>query len=83
MQNYMYINQIQTPINTNINNDIKYARKTKNKGFLFDYFNECNKSDVKWGSNKPIKEKQINENYNEELCNNLFNNSTKRKIIVI
>lgn len=82
MQNYMEINKFNTPINTNIINNIDYARNTNNKGILFDYFNKCNNPDVKWGSNKPIIENNINKDYNNELCNNLFNNNTKRKIIV-
>ena len=64
---------------SNVNNIKVY------QGFNFKYFNtlNCNKS-VLWGSEKPLKETCLNKQYNlnGEFCNNIWNNSTKRKTIV-
>ena len=83
MNNYMEIKDLKTPTNMGITNNIDYARNTKNKGILFEYFKECNKASVEWGSNKPIKGTDPNKiEMIGENCNNIWNNNTKRKIIV-
>ena len=83
MNNYMEIKNIKITLNMGVTNKIEYARNTKNKGFLFEYFKECNKANIEWGSNKPIKGEDIDKiQMIGENCNNIWNNSTKRKIIV-
>ena len=85
MNNYMEIKDVKTPENIGITNNINYARTTnsKNNGILFEYFKECSNKNVEWGSNKPIKAMNPkNINMVGESCNNIWNNSTKRKIIV-
>jgi hypothetical protein len=83
MNNYMEIKDLKTPQYIGITNNIEYARNTKNKGILFEYFKQCNNNNVEWGSNKPIKGIEPNKiKMSGESCNNIWNNSTKRKIIV-
>jgi hypothetical protein len=67
-----------------IKNDINYARNTPNKGILFKYKEECKNANVVWGSNKPIAQKCLPTKLqmSGEPCNNIWNNSTKRKTIV-
>ena len=78
MNNYV-INNIETPSYTKINNAIS------SNSILFEYMKSCNNSNVKWGSNKPIDEVTYPNNLETKYdisCNNLWNNNTKRKIIV-
>ena len=46
----------------------------KNKG--------CNNLNIYWGSQLPIKEKCIQHELKGKPCTNIWNNNTKRKIIV-
>jgi len=80
----MEIKDVKTPENVGITNAINYARNTdKGKGILFEYFKECQNPSVEWGSNKPIKGINPSEiKMQGESCNNIWNNNTKRKIIV-
>ena len=57
---------------------------TPNKGILFKYKEECKNANVVWGSNKPIAQKCLPTKLqmSGESCNNIWNNSTKRKTIV-
>lgn len=68
-----------------VNVDIDYARTTKNDGILFDYIKSCNNPNVVWGSEKPIVEKCLPNHLHMEgeSCNQIWNNSTKRKSITI
>jgi hypothetical protein len=52
--------------------------------FDFDYIKGCNGQNVLWGSEKPLKEKCLPEHLQMIgfSCNNIWNNSTKRKTIV-
>ena len=67
-----------------ITNNIDYSRNTPNKGILFQYKKECEKKNVLWGSNKPIDQTCLPTKIQMEgePCNNIWNNSTKRKTIV-
>ena len=48
------------------------------------YKGECDNPNVQWGSTKPITQtcKSKNIQMNGPSCNNIWNNNTKRKIIV-
>ena len=52
--------------------------------FKFEYFENCNKNDSALGSATSLKDTcSVNQiNIDNKLCNNLFNNNTKRKILV-
>jgi hypothetical protein len=52
--------------------------------FQFEYFENCNKNDSALGSATSLKDTcSVNQiNIDNKLCNNLFNNNTKRKILV-
>tara|TARA_B110000914_G_C15440646_1_gene435928 strand:- start:152 stop:412 length:261 start_codon:yes stop_codon:yes gene_type:complete len=52
--------------------------------FNFDYIKGCNDKNVLWGSEKPLKETCLPEHLQMVgiSCNNIWNNSTKRKTIV-
>ena len=69
-----------------VKNNIEYARNTPNSGTqLFTYMQSCNKPSVEWGSgNKPVEETCLPNHLHMEgeSCNNIWNNSTKRKTIV-
>ena len=73
----------------NPDNNFKIKSNVSNKnnipGFNFKYNDMCNKQNgnVLFGSQKPIDEKcPNNTNINQIPCMNIWNNSTKRKIIV-
>ena len=42
----------------------------------------CQKPDVKWGTQRPLKENCIPVTMDGHPCTNIWNNNTKRKIIV-
>jgi len=68
-----------------ITNDITYARNTPNPGTQkFTYTKPCDKPSVEWGGNKPVNESCLpyNLQMGDDSCNNIWNNSTKRKTIV-
>jgi len=52
--------------------------------FKFEYFDSCNTNDSASGSATSLKDScPVNEiNIDNKLCNSLFNNNTKRKILV-
>tara|TARA_B110001469_G_C9644723_1_gene325379 strand:+ start:927 stop:1166 length:240 start_codon:yes stop_codon:yes gene_type:complete len=54
------------------------------EGFNFEISNKCMDGNVVWGSEKPLKETCKPENLQMQgnVCMNIWNNSTKRKIIV-
>ena len=56
----------------------------KHEGFNFIIDGKCNNANVVWGSEKPLKETCLPEHLQMEgkPCMNIWNNSTKRKIIV-
>lgn len=67
--------------NVNLNNrDVQYNKKIDTN----NYFKQCSNGSVMWGSNKPINEKCPTEYESHKgiPCHSLWNNSTKRKIIV-
>jgi len=84
--NYIKFENLVDPQYSQVNNNIKYARTTSNTGPLFTYMNSCNQdqSNVLWGSNEPVKETCLPNHIQMEgrSCNNIWNNSTKRKTIV-
>ena len=84
-QNYISFEDLISPSYPGVNVDIDYARTTKNEGILFDYIKSCNKPNVVWGSEKPIVEKCLPNHLQMEgeSCNQIWNNSTKRKSITI
>ena len=41
-QNYISFEDLVSPKYPGVNNDIQYARTTKNDGPLFDYIKSCN-----------------------------------------
>ena len=84
-QNYIKFEDLVSPSYPGVTNDMNYARTTKNGGTqLFDYIQSCNKPNVEWGSNKPVVEKCLPNHLHMEgdSCNQIWNNSTKRKTIV-
>ena len=84
-QEYIKFEDLVSPSYPGVNVDIDYARTTKNEGILFDYIKSCNKPNVVWGSEKPIVEKCLPNHLHMEgeSCNQIWNNSTKRKSITI
>jgi hypothetical protein len=56
----------------------------EHEGFNFKIDGKCQNRNVLWGSEKPLKETCKPENIQMEgtPCMNIWNNSTKRKIIV-
>lgn len=84
-QEYIKFEDLVSPQYPGVNVDIDYARTTKNDGILFDYTKSCSKSNVVWGSEKPIVEKCLPNHLQMEgeSCNQIWNNSTKRKSITI
>jgi len=84
-QEYIKFEDLVSPSYPGVNVDIDYARTTKNEGILFDYIKSCSKSNVVWGSEKPIVEKCLPNHLQMEgeSCNQIWNNSTKRKSITI
>ena len=83
-QNYIKFEDLISPKYSDVNNNMEYARSTKNDGPLFDYIKSCNQSNVVWGSDKPIVETCLPNHLHMEgkSCNQIWNNSTKRKTIV-
>ena len=84
-QEYIKFEDLVSPQYPGVNVDIDYARTTKNDGILFDYIKSCNKTNVVWGTEKPIVEKCLPNHLHMEgeSCNQIWNNSTKRKSITI
>jgi len=84
MTEYINFEDLVSPKYPNISNQIEYARNTKNDGILFDYIESCKNPNVVWGSDKPVEEKCLPNHLHMEgeSCGNIWNNSTKRKIIV-
>lgn len=84
-QKYIKFEDLISPSYPGINVDIDYARTTKNDGILFDYIKNCSKPNVVWGSEKPIVERCLPNHLQMEgeSCNQIWNNSTKRKSITI
>ena len=84
-QEYIKFEDLVSPSYPGVDVDIDYARTTKNNGILFDYIKSCNKPNVVWGSEKPIVEKCLPNHLQMEgeSCNQIWNNSTKRKSITI
>lgn len=82
-QNYIKFEDLVSPKYPGVNNNMEYARTTKNDGPLFDYIKSCNAPNVVWGSEKPIVEKCLPNHLHMEgeSCNQIWNNSTKRKTI--
>ena len=93
--NYIKFDDLVDPEYSNVKNNTDYARTTDNTGPLFTYMNYCannikcidcsnNIPNVLWGSNKPVKETCLPNHIQMEgtSCNNIWNNSTKRKTIV-
>ena len=56
----------------------------KAHNYFGEYLNSCNNPSVMWGSNKPVKEQNPTEyiDHSGTPCHSLWNNSTRRKIIV-
>lgn len=83
-QEYIKFEDLISPSYPGVNVDIDYARTTKNEGPL-DYIKSCSKPNVVWGSEKPIVEKCLPNHLQieGESCNQIWNNSTKRKSITI
>ena len=83
MSNYIKFEDLVSPKYSNISNDINYSRNTKDNGIMFDYIQSCDKPNVVWGSEKPILETCLPNHLHMEgqSCNQIWNNSTKRKII--
>lgn len=84
-QEYIKFEDLISPQYPDVNVDIDYARTTKNDGILFDYIKSCNNTNVVWGTEKPIVEKCLPNHLQMEgeSCNQIWNNSTKRKSITI
>jgi hypothetical protein len=84
-QEYIKFEDLVSPQYPGVNVDIDYARTTKNDGPLFDYIKSCSKPNVVWGSEKPVVEKCLPNHLQMEgeSCNQIWNNSTKRKSITI
>jgi len=88
--NYIKFEDLVSPQYPGVSNEMEYARSTKNdgpnssNGNIFDYIKSCNNPNVVWGSDKPIKETCLPNHIQMEgaPCNNIWNNSTKRKTIV-
>ena len=82
--NYIKFDDLVDPQYSQVKNNIDYARNTNNTGPLFTYMNSCNEPNVLWGSNEPVKETCLPNHIQMEgrSCNNIWNNSTKRKTIV-
>ena len=77
--------------NINVENSLRYGfgYKPKDKNCKDIGYKTCNDYSIMFGSNKPLKENKEGPTITGNLtydpntsCNNLWNNSTKRKIIV-
>jgi hypothetical protein len=58
---------------------------TPTEGFNFKYYGHCLDKNVLWGSEKPVLETCLPQYLQMEgkSCTNIWNNSTKRKTMVI
>ena len=65
-----------------ISNNVQNTNTSGN--FQFKYFENCDKNDPASGSSNSLKDTcSVNEiNIENKLCNSLFNNNTKRKVLV-
>jgi len=73
-----------TPSYAKISNKVNLNPKSDGIEFNFETFNGCNKPGVMWGSEKPTEQvcPPSNLQGGGEECNNIWNNSTSRKMLV-
>lgn len=87
MDTYFNIKDLGSDLYSQINNNFEIKGDKTNCNSSGDsnnfgnYFQKCNNSSSYWGSNKPISDNCLKPQEGIP-CNSLWNNSTRRKIIV-
>ena len=73
-----------TPTYAKISNEVNINPKSNGIEFNFETLSGCNKPGVMWGSEKPTDQvcPPSNLQANGEACNDIWNNSTSRKMLV-